>query len=111
MFSIVLFVEGLLQEGCKLDASAVLHTSVRLAQQLVGELLLIGDFGFGEEFPFVQPDPVVLEINRLQNLLKEKDRELATSQGEIKALRATEALKDKAIEEDVVIAAPMECDL
>jgi hypothetical protein len=29
----------------------------------------------------------------------EKDRELGAAQGEIKALRATEALKDKAVEE------------
>ncbi|XP_020230647.1 microtubule-associated protein 70-5 isoform X1 [Cajanus cajan] len=54
---------------------------------------------YGEEFPIVQPDPVVLEIDRLQNQLKEKVKELATCQGEIKALRTTEALKDKAIEE------------
>ncbi|RDX71993.1 Microtubule-associated protein 70-5, partial [Mucuna pruriens] len=54
---------------------------------------------YGEELPLVQPDPVVLEINRLQNQLKEKVKELATCHSEIKALRATEALKDKAIEE------------
>ncbi|GMI82408.1 microtubule-associated proteins 70-5 [Hibiscus trionum] len=45
------------------------------------------------------PDPVVLELTRLQNQLKEKDRELGAAQAEIKALRATEAFKDKAIEE------------
>ncbi|KAL3820833.1 hypothetical protein ACJIZ3_006738 [Penstemon smallii] len=45
------------------------------------------------------PDPVVLELNRLQNQLKEKERELGKAQSEIKALRATEVLKDKAIEE------------
>ncbi|TKY53930.1 Microtubule-associated protein 70-5 [Spatholobus suberectus] len=54
---------------------------------------------YGEELPLVQSDPVALEINRLQNQLKEKVKELATCQGEIKALRATEAQKDKAIEE------------
>ncbi|CAJ1941503.1 unnamed protein product [Sphenostylis stenocarpa] len=53
----------------------------------------------GEKTPLVQPDPVVLEINSLQNQLKEKDNKLATCQGDIKALRANEALKDKAIEE------------
>ncbi|KAK7292479.1 hypothetical protein RIF29_08260 [Crotalaria pallida] len=53
--------------------------------------------GYGEELP--QPDPVVLEINSLQSQLKEKVKELATCQGEIKGLNATEALKDKAIEE------------
>ncbi|KAL2339274.1 hypothetical protein Fmac_013720 [Flemingia macrophylla] len=54
---------------------------------------------YREVLPLVQPDPVVLEINRLQNQLKEKVKELAACQGEIKALRAIEALKDKAIEE------------
>ncbi|XP_073028944.1 microtubule-associated protein 70-5 [Primulina eburnea] len=44
-------------------------------------------------------DPVVLELNRLQNLLREKERELGKAQSEIKALRATEILKDKAVEE------------
>ncbi|KAK9224217.1 hypothetical protein WN944_012667 [Citrus x changshan-huyou] len=52
-----------------------------------------------EELSLAHPDPVVLELNRLQNQLKEKDRELADAQGEIKALRAAEVLKDKAIEE------------
>ncbi|XP_039016368.1 microtubule-associated protein 70-5-like isoform X1 [Hibiscus syriacus] len=42
---------------------------------------------------------VVLELTRLQNQLKEKGRELGSAQAEIKALRATEALKDKAIQE------------
>lgn len=32
-------------------------------------------------------------------IVAEKERELGAAQGEIKALRATEALKDKAIEE------------
>ncbi|KAK7859961.1 microtubule-associated protein 70-5 [Quercus suber] len=52
-----------------------------------------------DELSLSHPDPLVLELNRLQNLLKEKDRELGAAQGEIKALRATEALKDKAVEE------------
>ncbi|MED6214451.1 hypothetical protein PIB30_103244, partial [Stylosanthes scabra] len=53
-----------------------------------------------EEVPFLQPtNPLVLEINGFQNQLIEKGKELATCQGEVKALRATEALKDKAIEE------------
>ncbi|KAI9123908.1 hypothetical protein K1719_005208 [Acacia pycnantha] len=46
-----------------------------------------------------QADPAVLEIDRLQNQFKEKVKELATCQGEIKALRLNEALKDKAIGE------------
>ncbi|XVF28053.1 hypothetical protein REPUB_Repub14bG0162400 [Reevesia pubescens] len=53
----------------------------------------------GEELCLAHPDPVVLELTRFQNQLKEKERELGTAQAEIKALRATEALKDKAIEE------------
>ncbi|RZB64180.1 Microtubule-associated protein 70-5 isoform A [Glycine soja] len=53
----------------------------------------------GEEVSLVQPDPVGLQIDRLQNQLTEKVKELATCQSEIKALRATEAKKDKAIEE------------
>ncbi|KAF3451871.1 hypothetical protein FNV43_RR07967 [Rhamnella rubrinervis] len=52
-----------------------------------------------EDLSLVHPDPVVLELNRLKNLLKEKDRELSAAQGEIKCLRATEVLKDKALEE------------
>lgn len=52
-----------------------------------------------EELPLVQPGAVVLEIDHLQNQLTEKVNELVTCQGENKALRATEAQKDKAIEE------------
>lgn len=55
--------------------------------------------GGGEELSLTHPDPLVLELNHLQNQLKEKDRELGNAQAEIKALRATEVLKDKAIEE------------
>ncbi|XP_027931388.1 microtubule-associated protein 70-5 [Vigna unguiculata] len=53
----------------------------------------------GEELPLLQPDPVRLQIDRFKNQLTEKTKELATCQSEIKALRATEAKKDKAIEE------------
>ncbi|KAG4146754.1 hypothetical protein ERO13_D05G178800v2 [Gossypium hirsutum] len=59
-------------------------------------------FGGEEQLPLAiadHPDPVVLELTRLQNQLKEKDRKLGAAQAEIKALRATEALKDKVIEE------------
>ncbi|KAM7266062.1 hypothetical protein ACFE04_003745 [Oxalis oulophora] len=44
-------------------------------------------------------DPIVLELNRLQNQLKEKERELGVARCEIKALRATDASKDKAIKD------------
>ncbi|KAK4439464.1 Microtubule-associated protein 70-5 [Sesamum alatum] len=54
----------------------------------------------GEDVSLVShPDPVVLELNRLQNQLKEKERELGKAQSETRALRATEVLKDKALEE------------
>ncbi|KAM1245958.1 hypothetical protein ACFX15_036458 [Malus domestica] len=62
------------------------------------EQLGVGGVG-GDELSLVHPDPVVLELNRMHNLLKEKSRELGIAQGEIKALRATEVQKDKAVEE------------
>ncbi|KAG8074052.1 hypothetical protein GUJ93_ZPchr0006g40698 [Zizania palustris] len=45
------------------------------------------------------PDPVVDELNRLENLLREKDRELGHAYSDIKGLKVKEALKDKAIAE------------
>ncbi|OMO64681.1 Myosin II heavy chain-like protein [Corchorus olitorius] len=57
------------------------------------------DETFGGDAEAQHPDPVVLELTRLQNQLKEKERELGAAQAEIKALRATEVFKDKAIEE------------
>ncbi|KAK4369684.1 hypothetical protein RND71_009159 [Anisodus tanguticus] len=55
----------------------------------------------GEEhyFPGHHTDAVIFELNSLQNQLKEKDRELGAAQSEIKALKATDALKDKTLEE------------
>uniref|UniRef100_A0A0D3FFG3 Uncharacterized protein n=1 Tax=Oryza barthii TaxID=65489 RepID=A0A0D3FFG3_9ORYZ len=47
------------------------------------------------------PDPVVDELNRLENLLREKDRELGHAYSEIKGLKVMEALKDKAIAENL----------
>lgn len=44
-------------------------------------------------------DPVKIELNRLQNELKEKDRELSEAHSEIKALKLTERAKDKALDE------------
>ncbi|KAL5217954.1 hypothetical protein ABZP36_018638 [Zizania latifolia] len=56
--------------------------------------------GIGEMPPFHgHPDPVVDELNRLENLLREKDRELGHAHSDIKGLKVTEALKDKAIAE------------
>ncbi|KAL6567558.1 hypothetical protein OROGR_001226 [Orobanche gracilis] len=53
----------------------------------------------GDVFLVSRRDPVALELNRLQNQLKEKERELAKARSEIRALIATEVLKDKAVEE------------
>ncbi|GJY13508.1 microtubule-associated protein 70-2-like protein [Tanacetum coccineum] len=44
-------------------------------------------------------DPVRFELNRLQNQLTDKDRELGDAYAEIKALKYHEHLKEKAVEE------------
>ncbi|XP_042484838.1 microtubule-associated protein 70-2-like isoform X1 [Macadamia integrifolia] len=44
-------------------------------------------------------DPVRVELNRLENEVRDKDRELGDAQAEIKALRYSERLKEKAVEE------------
>ncbi|XP_010914823.1 microtubule-associated protein 70-1 [Elaeis guineensis] len=44
-------------------------------------------------------DPVKIELNRLQNEMKEKNRELAEAHGETKGLKLTERAKDKALAE------------
>ncbi|XP_074295574.1 microtubule-associated protein 70-2-like [Silene latifolia] len=44
-------------------------------------------------------DPVKLELNRLENDLRDKDRELVEAQAEIRALRLSERLREKAVEE------------
>ncbi|KAK4373378.1 hypothetical protein RND71_008762 [Anisodus tanguticus] len=44
-------------------------------------------------------DPVKLELNRLENELRDKDRELSEAQAEIKSLRLSERLREKAVEE------------
>ncbi|PWA58685.1 Myosin II heavy chain-like protein [Artemisia annua] len=44
-------------------------------------------------------DPVKLELNRLENEVRDKDRELGEAQAEIKALRFSERLREKAVEE------------
>ncbi|XP_052202540.1 microtubule-associated protein 70-5 [Diospyros lotus] len=43
--------------------------------------------GGDDLLPLPHPDPLVLELNRLQNQLKEKERELGVAQSEIKALK------------------------
>ncbi|KMS97329.1 hypothetical protein BVRB_6g156080 [Beta vulgaris subsp. vulgaris] len=44
-------------------------------------------------------DPVKVELNRLENEVRDKDRELAEAQAEIRALRLSERLREKAVEE------------
>ncbi|MFS8001548.1 putative microtubule-associated protein [Helianthus anomalus] len=44
-------------------------------------------------------DPVRFELNRLENQLRDKDRELGDAYTEIKTLKYQEHLKDKAVEE------------
>ncbi|ERM98119.1 hypothetical protein AMTR_s00095p00043050 [Amborella trichopoda] len=44
-------------------------------------------------------DPVKVELNRLENEVKDKDRELGEAQAEIKALKLSERLREKAVEE------------
>ncbi|XP_058182798.1 microtubule-associated protein 70-2-like [Rhododendron vialii] len=44
-------------------------------------------------------DPVKVELNRLENEVRDKDRELGEAHAEIKALRLSERLREKAVEE------------
>lgn len=44
-------------------------------------------------------DPVRVELTRLENEVREKDRELGEAHAEIKALKHSERLKEKAVEE------------
>ncbi|KAL4575927.1 hypothetical protein LXL04_012014 [Taraxacum kok-saghyz] len=44
-------------------------------------------------------DLVKVELNRLENEVRDKDRELSESQAEIKELRLSERLREKAVEE------------
>ncbi|WOL00984.1 microtubule-associated protein 70-1 [Canna indica] len=44
-------------------------------------------------------DPVKVELNRLENEVRDKDRELTEAQAEIKALRLSERAREKAVEE------------
>ncbi|KAL2518713.1 Microtubule-associated protein 70-2 [Abeliophyllum distichum] len=44
-------------------------------------------------------DPVKLELNRLENEVRDKERELCEAQSKIKALKYSERLREKAVEE------------
>ncbi|KAF8407586.1 hypothetical protein HHK36_006720 [Tetracentron sinense] len=46
-------------------------------------------------------DPVKVELNRLENEVRDKDRELGEAQAEIKALRLSERLREKALTEEL----------
>ncbi|KAM0951337.1 putative microtubule-associated protein [Dioscorea sansibarensis] len=45
------------------------------------------------------PDPIMVELHRLENRIKEKERELGHANNEIKTLKVTELMKDKAVVE------------
>ncbi|XP_042383104.1 microtubule-associated protein 70-5-like [Zingiber officinale] len=59
----------------------------------------LGDAAGAKELFASPSDPVIIELNRLQNSILEKERELGLAKNEIKALKGTEILKDKAIME------------
>ncbi|CAA3028801.1 microtubule-associated 70-2-like [Olea europaea subsp. europaea] len=44
-------------------------------------------------------DPVKLELNRLENEVRDKERELGEAQSKVKALKLSERLREKAVEE------------
>ncbi|KAK4727086.1 hypothetical protein R3W88_032003 [Solanum pinnatisectum] len=44
-------------------------------------------------------DPIRIELTRLENQLRDKDRELGEAYGEIKSLKYSERVKEKAVEE------------
>ncbi|KAK6146724.1 hypothetical protein DH2020_020593 [Rehmannia glutinosa] len=44
-------------------------------------------------------DPVKLELNRLENEVRDKERELGEAQSQIRALKLSERLREKAVEE------------
>ncbi|KAG0465872.1 hypothetical protein HPP92_020036 [Vanilla planifolia] len=57
----------------------------------------------GKKMGLSNPKPVTIELNRLENLLKDKERELRVAQNEIKALKRKEFFKDKAVLENLEI--------
>ncbi|XP_010936411.1 microtubule-associated protein 70-5 [Elaeis guineensis] len=58
----------------------------------------LGEASGKEMFPS-PPDPVMIELNRLENQLRDKERELELANYAIKALKVTELMKDKAVVE------------
>ncbi|KAF3326753.1 microtubule-associated protein 70-4-like protein [Carex littledalei] len=50
-----------------------------------------------KEMQLSPSDPIIIELNRLENHLREKERELEQAYREIKALKTAEVLKDRAL--------------
>ncbi|KAJ6321905.1 hypothetical protein OIU77_011902 [Salix suchowensis] len=82
-----LTVSGSFKEGPK--SSSRRRTSVRPSFDADNEFMTL----------LHGSDPVKVELNRLENEVRDKDRELGEAQAEIKALRFSERLREKAVEE------------
>ncbi|KAJ9135714.1 hypothetical protein P3X46_032866 [Hevea brasiliensis] len=82
-----LTVSGSFKEGSK--SSSRRRTSVRPSFDADNEFITL----------LHGSDPVKVELNRLENEVRDKDRELGEAQAEIKALRLSERLREKAVEE------------
>ncbi|XP_002525998.3 microtubule-associated protein 70-2 [Ricinus communis] len=82
-----LTVSGSFKEGPK--SSSRRRTSVRPSFDADNEFITL----------LHGSDPVKVELNRLENEVRDKDRELGEAQAEIKALRLSERLREKAVEE------------
>ncbi|KAJ6429921.1 hypothetical protein OIU84_021352 [Salix udensis] len=92
-----LTVSGSFKEGPK--SSSRRRTSVRPSFDADNEFMTL----------LHGSDPVKVELNRLENEVRDKDRELGEAQAEIKALRFSERLREKAVEELVRNADPDSC--
>ncbi|XP_065855745.1 microtubule-associated protein 70-2-like isoform X1 [Euphorbia lathyris] len=82
-----LMVSGSFKEGSK--GSSRRRTSVRPSFDADNEFITL----------LHGSDPVKVELNRLENEVRDKDRELGEAQAEIKALKFSERLREKAVEE------------
>ncbi|KAH0469308.1 hypothetical protein IEQ34_002540 [Dendrobium chrysotoxum] len=51
----------------------------------------------GKKIFYGSPHPLIIELNRLEDQLRDKERELGEACSEIKVLKASEELKDKAV--------------
>ncbi|KAJ8758504.1 hypothetical protein K2173_000225 [Erythroxylum novogranatense] len=82
-----LAVSGSFKEGPK--SSSRRRTSVRPSFDADNEFITL----------LHGSDPVKVELNRLENEVRDKDRELGEAHAEIKALKLSERLREKAVEE------------